>query len=221
MKKIFLTLICSLISVVAFCQTTEHLKFMGIPINGTPNAFGQKLVAKGFRRNYDEDRPEYNAYDGKFACCGESSASKCIIHVLKYKNTVYAICVTIIPYGDEYLWDGIKPADLNLSNSWDGIKPAYINIRNNIYNKYDCISVDDDEYGTECYYESDLDKLRAIRLNDLRVSTIFHIDENGSKIKTEIGNAFSIKLFDLWCINILYVDGINFKKTISIIAANK
>lgn len=64
MKKIFLTFICSLISVCSICQTTEHLKFMGIPINGTSNAFTQKMKAKGFSRCPSDNPDLYDRYKG-------------------------------------------------------------------------------------------------------------------------------------------------------------
>lgn len=51
MKKTLSLLICCLIALNLFAQK-EHLKFMGIPLNGTITAFQSKLQAKGVR--YDQ-----------------------------------------------------------------------------------------------------------------------------------------------------------------------
>lgn len=48
MKKIIMLWLFAFISVVSFAQnTTEHLNYMGIPINGTITQFQAKLQAKG------------------------------------------------------------------------------------------------------------------------------------------------------------------------------
>lgn len=48
MKKITLSLIACLISLMVSAQV-EHLKFMGIPLNGTITSFQAKLQAKGVK----------------------------------------------------------------------------------------------------------------------------------------------------------------------------
>lgn len=48
MKKTIMLWLFAIVSIVSFAQnTTEHLKFMGIPINGTITQFQSKLLAKG------------------------------------------------------------------------------------------------------------------------------------------------------------------------------
>lgn len=46
-RKLFLVLFC-LFTIMASAQN-GHLKFMGIPLNGTINEFSAKLIAKGFK----------------------------------------------------------------------------------------------------------------------------------------------------------------------------
>lgn len=48
MKKIFVTLFLLILSCGVYAQT-EHMKFMGIPINGSISNFQQKLEAKGVK----------------------------------------------------------------------------------------------------------------------------------------------------------------------------
>lgn len=52
MKRFLTFLCCLLIAVVSFAQNAnQHLKFMGVPINGTITQFQAKLVAKGCTYN--------------------------------------------------------------------------------------------------------------------------------------------------------------------------
>lgn len=162
---------------------------MGIPINGTPNSFTQKMIAKGFKHYPSEDTAEYTLYKGKFA-----GYNDCIIEAMKFNNTVYAVGISI---------------PVNTNNTWNGIKSAYLNIRNNIANKYkyDCISVDNDEYFDEPYYEGDGYELTAIFANACHFSTTFIVDNTGSRVMAAIGDASSIYLF--------YMDGINYQSSIN------
>ena len=50
MRKLFLLSLLLMFSFVLSAQT-EHMKFAGIPLNGSIEQFQKKLVAKGFRLN--------------------------------------------------------------------------------------------------------------------------------------------------------------------------
>lgn len=55
MKKYLLLILCTLfisVSLSAQSKSNPHLKFMGIPINGSITNFQNKLIAKGFK--YDK-----------------------------------------------------------------------------------------------------------------------------------------------------------------------
>lgn len=69
MRKIIIFTLSVLFSVASFAQK-EHLKFMGIPLNGTITQFQAKLQAKGVRYNdkISAGLPEGSiAFDGVFA----------------------------------------------------------------------------------------------------------------------------------------------------------
>ena len=75
----------------------EHLKFKGIPIDGTPKAFGQKLTTSGF-----EYLREYNGvlwYGGAFA-----GYNNCEVAIKSANNLVYEV-VVIFP--DAYSWNSL------------------------------------------------------------------------------------------------------------------
>ena len=55
MKKVLLIFLSCLFSIILHAQT-EHLKFMGIPLNGSITAFQSKLQAKGIRYDAEGSR---------------------------------------------------------------------------------------------------------------------------------------------------------------------
>lgn len=63
MKRALSLLLLSLFTVVAMAQ---HMKFMGIPIDGTINSFEQKLGAKGVKPDVEFDRPGIAHFIGTF-----------------------------------------------------------------------------------------------------------------------------------------------------------
>lgn len=70
MKRIISTLFCLLITLTSFAQSSsEHLKFMGVPITGTITQFQSKLTQKGC--TYDKDSAKLSAgrraFNGTFA----------------------------------------------------------------------------------------------------------------------------------------------------------
>ncbi len=55
MKRKLLVILCCLFSIMTQAQT-EHLKFMGIPLNGSITAFQTKLQAKGIKYDAEVSR---------------------------------------------------------------------------------------------------------------------------------------------------------------------
>ena len=99
MKRIFIALlfVFSCIGVMAQ-NANEHLKFMGIPINGTLESFSQKLVAKGLKREHAwEDNV---LLKGTFA--GKSGSGVCVMRIPS-RNIVYKV-VVCLPSKDTWEW---------------------------------------------------------------------------------------------------------------------
>ena len=101
MKKLFLTLMCLFAVCGSYAQTNEtateqHLKFKGIPIDGTPNEFGAKLKEVGFSYvNMNDNGTKW--YNGPFA-----GYNNCDIAVKANNNLVYEV-VVIFP--KDYSWN--------------------------------------------------------------------------------------------------------------------
>lgn len=91
MKKTAITLLCCLFALFAQAQT-EHMKFMGIPINGTIDQFQAKLQGKGLKYDAQTSRRlESRFFTGYFA--GERS--EIYVYYNKKNKIVYRTKVVI------------------------------------------------------------------------------------------------------------------------------
>lgn len=105
MKKILLLLFACIMAATAMAQS-QHLKFMGIPIDGTINQFEQKLIAKGFK---NERELNANIPMGQRAFSGIMAGYKVLIGV-SYEprsKTVYQIGV-VFSRGSESTLDVLE-----------------------------------------------------------------------------------------------------------------
>ena len=97
MKKILVLLMTLIISLTSFAQI-EHIKFMGIPIDGSLKSFCSKLKKKGFVRDpYDTRDKDKRIFIGNFA----GSKSKIFIYSDKKTKTVHSVVVTITTYTED------------------------------------------------------------------------------------------------------------------------
>lgn len=64
MKKLFLIAVLILVSIVSVNAQEQHMKFMGIPIEGTVSDFSSKIVSKGFELKWSGNG--CNVYKGSF-----------------------------------------------------------------------------------------------------------------------------------------------------------
>lgn len=116
MKKIILTLLFGLITILAFGQA-PHLTVLGIPITGNISTFQQKLIAKKYSLDtkYSKDLPAgQRAYKGKY------SGYNCSLIAYFYPETksVYKVRIAI-----------------NFFNGHD-VDDAYTRIKRSILGKY-------------------------------------------------------------------------------------
>ena len=99
MKKIILTLSFLVILISSFAQSSEHLKFKGVPIDGTLNEYVAKMKQAGFYHEGTEDGVAL--LSGEFA-----GYSDCVVGVktLQKLNLVHEI-VVLFPSQDK--WAGL------------------------------------------------------------------------------------------------------------------
>lgn len=93
-------------------QTSEHLKFKGIPIDGTPERFVDQLMVKGYGNH--TIRNGMHIVQGPFA--GFSDAR---VYVVATNNVVFSASVYV-----------------DFSDRWPEVKSAYLRVKDALTNKY-------------------------------------------------------------------------------------
>jgi len=98
-KSLLLLMMVSLLTLTSFAQT-EHMKFMGIPIDGSLKSFCSQLKKKGFDRDpYDKTIPkdsrifigEFAGYNSKFFVYSDAKSNNVhtvIVHIPSYEEDV-------------------------------------------------------------------------------------------------------------------------------------
>ena len=98
MKKVAISFLTVMITVCSFAQT-EHIKFMGIPLNGTIPQYHQKLVAKGCSHDVKTSSMLGNgarAFKGSFA----GNKADIVIFYDESTKIVYRAKAIISCYGE-------------------------------------------------------------------------------------------------------------------------
>lgn len=104
MRKLFISLLLA-VSMVCMSQTT-HMKFKGIPMEGTLNSFVQKLKDKGFTY--------LGQQDGTALLKGEFAATKgCTVGVTRFSDRDQVNLVAVI-FPEEETWSSIASSYYSL-----------------------------------------------------------------------------------------------------------
>ena len=186
MKKILLFLALLLVSAASSAQTDEHLKFMGMPINGKIMEFQQALAKKGFFCNGTDGNTI--SMHGAFA---DNKDCNVIIMCSQDTKVVYSVSV-------------IFPAD----EDWNSLYGRYSLLKKNLTEKYANDKVDCAETFSSTYQKTDnsLVLFHAVKSGDCNYSTTI-IDSLGV-IRLQISNAK--KAYDTTCfVSLVYLDGVN------------
>ncbi len=107
MKQLIFSILLSAMVAVGSAQT-NHMKFKGIPMEGTLNSFVQKLKAKGY--SY------LGQQDGMALLKGEFAATKgCTIGVARFADRDQVNLVAVI-FPEEESWNGITKSYFGLKD---------------------------------------------------------------------------------------------------------
>jgi len=94
MKRLFLSVVISVITLISFAQTdSKHITFKGIPIDGTLTSFVSKMKAAGFT--------EAGLFDGIAALKGDFASYKnctVLVSMIKATNKVNTVAVMFPEY---------------------------------------------------------------------------------------------------------------------------
>lgn len=178
MKKIIITLSLLMVLVLSsFAQNSEHLKFKGVPIDGTLNEYVSKMKQAGFVLEGTEDG--IALLSGEFA-----GYSDCIVGVqtLQKLNLVHEI-VVLFPSQDK----------------WSGLSYDYERLKTMLSKKYgepdECV----EKFDAPSYMiTDDNDKMRQVENNNCEYYSKYDTN-NGSIILTISNDGYEfgsrVKLF--------------------------
>ena len=142
-KSLLLLMMVLLLALTSFAQT-EHMKFMGIPIDGSLKSFCSQLKKKGFDRDpYETRRKDSRIYIGEFA----GHNSKVFVYSDAKSNNVHSVIVNIPSYEE----------DVALS--------IYNNLRQMLIEKYS------EDYGVRAFERTNeqlADKIQEGKLTELK-----------------------------------------------------
>jgi hypothetical protein len=188
MKSFLTTFFCLIIIAASFAQsksdTTEHMTFKGVPIDGTLNEYVSKMKQSGFTLIGTED--------GVAILKGDFAAYKdCNIGVATLKGKYLVSKITVIfPAGQ----------------TWSTLASNYFNVKELLTVKYGEPSEIMEKFNTYSEPDDDNSKMHAVRMNNCKYHTTFEL-ENGS-IQLSIRNEGFLSSF----VMLSYYDKINSEK---------
>ncbi|WP_200978310.1 hypothetical protein [Echinicola sp. 20G] len=168
MKAVFTTIFCFVLTITSFAQnntdTTEHMTFKGVPIDGTLNEYVSKMKQSGFTLIGTED--------GAAMLKGDFAAYKdCIIGVATLKGKDLVSKITVIFPNRE---------------TWATLSSNYFNLKELLTEKYGAPSEVIEKFDTYSEPKDDNAKMHEVGMNGCKYYTTFEL-ENGS-IQVSIGN---------------------------------
>lgn len=188
MKAVLITLFCFVLTITSFAQdirdTTEHMTFKGVPIDGTLNEYVSEMKKSGFILVGTED--------GVAMLKGDFAAYKdCIIGVATLKGKDLVSKITVIFPNRE---------------TWATLSSNYFNLKELLTEKYGEPSEVIEKFDTYSEPKDDNTKMHEVGMNRCKYYTTFEL-ENGS-IQLSIENDSFSSSF----VMLSYYDKINSEK---------
>lgn len=183
MKTSLLTLILALLTTLTFAQTSEHLSFKGVPIDGTLNEYVSKMKQSGFKHIGTEDKTAI--LNGDFA-----GYKNCFIGVstLTQKDLVHKIAV-IFPERD----------------TWSTLSGNYFELKEMLTEKYGEPSEIIEKFDSYSEPDNDGDRIFAVKMDNCKYYSTW--DTDNGKIQLSIEHESLVRCF----VTLLYTDKINGK----------
>lgn len=165
--KIFI-LIFALTTTLTFAQTSEHLAFKGVPIDGTLNEYVKKMEQSGFTT--------LGIKDGVAMLKGDfASYIGCTIGVVTLKEKDLVSKITVI-----------FPAQ----KTWSFLASNYFNLKELLTEKYGQPSESVEKFSS---YEPEDDgsKMIKVNLDDCKYITTYETDKGSIQLSIQKGDAIS------------------------------
>jgi hypothetical protein len=165
MKKILTSLITSFIALSSFSQiqSSVHLSFRGIPIDGTLNEYVSKMKQNGFTNIGMED--------GIATLTGDFAAYKnCIVVVatLKQKDLVSKISVIFPEY-----------------NTWSLLSSNYFSLKELLTEKYGNPLESVEKFDSDTNPDNDNSKMFQVKMNNCKYYTTFETEKGSIQLSIE------------------------------------
>jgi len=181
MKTFFLTLTFALTTMLTFAQTSEHLSFKGVPIDGTLNEYVSKMKQNDFTHLGTEDGTAI--LNGDFAGYKDCHVG---VSTLKQKDLVHKIAV-IFPDRD----------------TWSTLSGNYFDLKEMLTEKYGKPSDVVEKFDTYSKPRDDNDKMHQVGMDRCKYYSIWNTDKG--EIQLSIDHNSVISHF----VKLAYFDKIN------------
>lgn len=157
MKKIIITMIVVLTAMTTWAQnqTSEHLTFKGVPIDGKLSEYVLKMQKNGFTH--------VSTKDGAALLKGDFAAYKgCTIGVATLKQTDLVSKISVV---------------FPECETWPSLSSNYFSLKEMLTEKYGKPSEIVEEFQTYSEPDDDMSKMTAVQLERCKYYSIFEIDK--------------------------------------------
>ena len=181
MKTFFLTLTFALTTMLTFGQTSDHLTFKGVPINGTLDEYVSKMKQNGFTHLGTEDGMAI--LNGDFAGYKDCHVG---VSTLKQKDLVYKIGV-LFPEKD----------------TWSRLSTNYFDLKEMLTEKYGKPSDVIEKFDSYSQPRDDEDRMYKVKFDNCKYSSIWQTDKGEIQLSIDHNSVTSC------FVKLAYFDKIN------------
>lgn len=181
MKTFFLTLTFALTTMLTFAQTSEHLSFKGVPIDGTLDEYVSKMKQNGFTHLGTEDGTAI--LNGDFAGYKDCHVG---VSTLKQKDLVYKIGV-LFPEKD----------------TWSRLSTNYFDLKQMLTEKYGKPSDVVEKFDGYSQPKDDDDRMYKVKFDNCKYYSFWQTDKG--EIQLSIDHSSVTSCF----VKLAYFDKIN------------
>ena len=181
MKTFFLTLTFALTTMLTFGQTSDHLTFKGVPINGTLDEYVSKMKQNGFTHLGTEHGMAI--LNGDFAGYKDCHVG---VSTLKQKDLVYKIGV-LFPEKD----------------TWSRLSTNYFDLKEMLTEKYGKPSDVIEKFDSYPQPEDDQNRMYKVEFDNCKYSSIWQTDKGEIQLSIDHNSVTSC------FVKLAYFDKIN------------
>jgi len=155
MKKIIISLFFVFAATISFAQTqsSDHLTFKGVPIDGKLSEYVSKMKQNGFTHISTENGVAI--LSGAFA-----GYEDCIIYILSQNNLVYAV--------------GVRFSD---KDNWFTLSTNYFSLKEMLTEKYEEPSIVEEKFDSDSEPRDDGSKMNEVRMDRCKYSATYFIEQ--------------------------------------------